>query len=194
MKKFVLVSLMIVLFVSCATREPVKKEEEKKKEPESVAELFEPISMLKDDVVIPPPKWEIKEIDYEALLPPELKMIDTAHISIDEMVQGWRVQIGFFKMVDNAIEVSDKVSSMLDEGVYLDFDAPYHKVRVGDCTSRKDAMELLQKVRKLGFSDAFIIPTMVYKYPELRRQREEETRKAEQDTTNIPSKETDMQR
>ena len=164
---------------------------------------FEPIVLPGENIAVAKnldeAEWEYYKVKYVEpffinYTTPTITNGSYSDISIDEMVQGWRVQIGFFKMVDNAIEVSDKVSSMLDEGVYLDFDAPYHKVRVGDCTSRKDAMELLQKVRKLGFSDAFIIPTMVYKYPELRRQREEETRKAEQDTTNIPSKETDMQR
>lgn len=196
MKNFILFLSVIILYLSCATREPVRKEEEKKKdETESIAEVFEPLSMLKDDVVIPPPEWEIKKIDYDALLPPELKIIDTSRIFIDEVVQGWRVQVGFFKVVDNAIEVSDKANGLLEEEIYLDFDAPYHKIRVGDCISRKNAMALLEKVKKLGFSDAFIIPTIVYKYPELRRQKEEESRGVEQDTLNVePQMKKDLYR
>lgn len=186
MKNFILLLLVIMLYISCATREPVRKEDEKEKdETEDTVILFEPLSILKDDVVIPPPKWEVEKIDYDALLPPELKMVDTSHISLDEMVQGFRVQIGFFKLVDHAIELSDKASSLFEEDVYLDFAAPFHKVRVGDCVSRKDANALLEEAINLGFSDAFINPTTVYKYPELRRQREEELRKVEQDTLNV---------
>jgi len=186
MKNFILILLVIMLYISCATREPVRKEEGKKEdETEDIVTLFEPLSILQDDVVIPPPKWEVEEIDYDALLPSELKMIDTSHISLDEMVQGFRVQIGFFPSVDYAIELSDKANSLFEEDVYLDFDAPNHKVRVGDCVSGKDAEVLLEEAKKLGFSNAFIIPTMVYKYPELRRQREEELRKVEQDTLNV---------
>jgi len=186
MKNFILFLLVIMLYISCATREPVRKEDEKEKdETEDIVVLFEPLSILKDDVVIPSPKWEVEKIDYDALLPPELKMIDTSHISLDEMVQGFRVQIGFFKDVDHAIELSEKASSLFEEDIYLDFDAPNHKIRVGDCISRKDANTLLEEAKKLGFSNAFIIPTTVYKYPKLRRQREEELRKVEQDTLNV---------
>lgn len=186
MKNSILFLIVIILCLSCATREPVRKEDEKEKdETEDIVILFEPLSILKDDVVIPPPKWEVEKIDYDALLPPELKMIDTSHISLDEMVQGFRVQIGFFSVVDYAIELSDKANSLFEDDVYLDFDAPNHKVRVGDCVSRKDANTLLEEAKTLGFSNAFIIPTKVYKYPELRRQREEELRKVEQDTLNV---------
>ena len=194
MKKLVLFFIsFLLLYLACATKKPAIKEEEKE-ETESIATTFEPLSMLKDDVVITPPKWEIKEIDYDALLPPGLKIIDTSNISLDEMVHGWRVQIGYSMLVDQAIELSDRASNKLEEVVYLDFDAPFHKVRVGDCNLRKEAMAVLEKVKKLGFSDALIIPTMVYKYPELRSQREKEKKKAEADSLNAePKMETDAQ-
>ncbi len=184
MRKFSL-CLFIVLVVSCAAQEPVViEEEEKPEEIESVTELFEPLSLLKNDVVVEPPEFEVKKIDYESLIPVELK-IDTSQKSLDELVWGWRVQIGIYIDLDYVIEISDKAGRLLDERVYLDFDAPFHKVRVGDCFLRKDANELLEKVRRAGFYDAFIMPTMVYKYPELRRQREEERRRVESDSVNV---------
>lgn len=188
MKKSVLFFvLFFIIYLTCATKEPVVKEEieEEKEEAEEVTVELEPLAILKDDVVISPPKWEIKKIDYDALLPSELRPIDSLKISLDEMTQGWRVQIGNFREVEHAIEISDKAGSLMEEIVYLDFDAPFHKVRVGDCSTRKNAQALLDKMKRLGFPDAFLIPTMVYKYPELRRQTEEEGKKAEADTLNI---------
>ena len=180
--------LFFTIYLSCATKEPVVKkeiEEEKKEEAEEVTEVFEPLSLLKDDVVLTPPKWEIKKIDYDALLPSELRQIDSLKISLDEMTPGFRIQIGNFRILEYAIEISEKARSLIEDEVYLDFAAPFYKVRVGDCNSRKDAQALLEGVKRIGFHDAFTIPTMVYKHPELRKQREEERKKAEADTLNI---------
>ena len=187
--------VLLILYLSCAGGKNTVKEEDEKGKPEDVVKTFEPLSMLKDDVDIPPPKWEAKEIDYELLLPPELKIADALAISLEEMVQGWRVQIGIFTTVDDAIEIADKARDLLDVAVYLEFDAPRHKVRVGDCNSRKDAMVLFEKVKKLRFFDALIIPTRVYKYPELRKQRELEKKEAEVDTVNaVPKMESDVKK
>lgn len=190
--------VLLILFLSCAGEKNTVKKEDENGKPEEVIKTFEPLSMLKDDVDIPPPKWETKEINYESLLPPKLKIADTSVVSLEEMIQGWRVQIGgFFKTekVENAIGIADKARDLLEEVVYLEFEAPFYKVRVGDCNSRKDANALLEKVKKNGFSDALIIPTRVYKYPELRKQRELEKKEAEMDTVNaVPKMESDVKK
>ncbi len=176
---------LIILYLSCAAQKPVTKEKETEpEETENVTVLFEPLSLLENDVQIEPPKWEIKKIDYESLLPPQLRT-DTTQISLNEMVQGFRVQVGVYMNLNYAIEISDKASGLLDESVYLDFDPPFYKVRVGDYFLRKDAMELLEKVIIKDFEDSFIIPTTVYKYPELKKQEEKEKRKAESDSVDV---------
>ena len=158
----------------------VVEDEPKEEVTESVVEGFEPLSMLKDDIEIPPPTFEIKKIDYKDLLPTDLKMLDSVSISIDDMVWGFRVRVGLFQKVEYAIEIKEKANSIFEEEVYLDFSQPWHKVNIGDCQTRKDAMTLLDKVKRNGYSDAFVTPTRVYKYPELRRQkREEEKSKAD---------------
>ena len=165
---------IIIVGFNCATQQKAVVENEPEEEAaDSVVEGFEPLSMLKDDVEIPPPTFEIKKIDYKDLLPTDLRMLDSVSISIDEMAPGFRVQIGLFQKVTFAIEKRERAYSIFEEEVYMDFAAPFHRVKVGDCLTRKDAMTLLQKVRKNGFPDAFITPTRVYKYPELRRQKRE---------------------
>ena len=177
---------IIILFFNCATQEKVVVQEKAvEKETKSVIEDgFEPLSVLKDDVDIPPPEFKIEEIDYKDLLPVELKMLDSVNISIDDMAPGFRVQIGIFVNVESAIEMEDKVRSLFEEDVYLDFNPPWHKVSVGDCLTRRDAMTLLQKVKMKGFEDAFITPAKVYKYPDLRSKKKEETEILNVDSLN----------
>ncbi len=178
MRVFLYLLFIIIVSLNCATQQEVAVVEDEPKEEvtESVIEGFEPLSMLKDDIEIPPPTFEIKKIDYKDLLPADLKMLDSVSISIDDMIPGFRVQVGFFKKVEYAIEIKEKANSMFEEEVYLDFNQPWHKVNIGDCQTRKDAMTLLQKVKRNGFNDAFVTPTRVYKYPELRRQKRETER------------------
>ena len=187
MRKLSIFAFLLMIHFNCATQKEIVTDEieEKTGETEEVTIDIEPLSMLKDDVILTPPKWEIKKIDYNALLTSEFRQIDSLKISLDEMTSGFRVQVGSFREIAHAIEFFEEASSTVEEEVYLGFDQPFHKVRVGDCSSRKNAHTLLDKVRRNGFSDALIIPTRVYKYPELRRQEEENRKKAEADTLNV---------
>lgn len=169
---------IVIIGLSCAAQQETAVVEEESEEvvTESVIKGLEPLSMLKDDVEVPAPEFEIKEIDYKDILPSELKKLDSVNISIDEEAPGFRVQIGFFQKIDFAIEIQEEARNKFEEEVYLDFAAPYNRVRVGDCLTRNDANMLLQKVRRAGYRDAFVTPSRVYKYPELRKEKREEER------------------
>ena len=45
--------------------------------------------------------------------------------------------------------------------VYLEYDAPYYKVRVGDCPTEWQGEELLQLARRLGYPDAWLVHTII---------------------------------
>jgi hypothetical protein len=48
-----------------------------------------------------------------------------------------------------------------DEPVYLEYDAPYYKVRVGDCPTEEQGDELLKVSRRLGYPDAWLVRTII---------------------------------
>jgi len=48
-----------------------------------------------------------------------------------------------------------------EDKVYLIFDAPMYKIRVGDCLTRKEAEELKKQAVSQGFTDAWIVPSQV---------------------------------
>jgi hypothetical protein len=75
---------------------------------------------------------------------------------------GYRVQIAALSSQDEAMQI--KKEAMLkfgDQGVYLIFDPPFYKIRVGDFVSRYDAEKLQQKAIQLGYKDAWIVRTRV---------------------------------
>ncbi|MDZ7296167.1 MAG: SPOR domain-containing protein, partial [candidate division KSB1 bacterium] len=80
-------------------------------------------------------------------------------------VLGYRVQIVSTPFEEVAREVRKEALLKFEEPVYMVFDAPYYKVRVGDCISRFEAEELQQKAMEKGFGQAWVVRTLVSASP-----------------------------
>lgn len=91
-----------------------------------------------------------------------------------EMVWGWRVQICALSDEVAARAVFIDAHLKFDEQIYLTYDSPYYKVRIGDCLSRYEADDLQKIAVERGFDDAWVVRTKVYKLDETRQ--EEATR------------------
>ncbi|MBN2379826.1 SPOR domain-containing protein [candidate division WOR-3 bacterium] len=77
------------------------------------------------------------------------------------MVSGYRVQIFASSTNEGANKVASEARFKFTESVYVEYDAPYYKVRVGDYKNRSDAEILREKARNVGYSDAWIVQTEV---------------------------------
>jgi hypothetical protein len=102
---------------------------------------------------------------------PRIISLVEKHIYLNEKqkIAGWRVQI-FFESGNNSKSRAYSKKGLFmamypDMGVYLMFQAPYYKVRVGDFRSRMDAEGFKQKL--LGeFPDAFVVKDEI-NFPEV---------------------------
>jgi hypothetical protein len=75
---------------------------------------------------------------------------------------GFRVQICAVSEEEKARQVQrDAIVKFTDEEVYLIYEAPYYKVRVGNCTSRLEADQLQQAAIQKGFEDAWVVRTKI---------------------------------
>ncbi len=84
--------------------------------------------------------------------------------SVPETTAGYRVQVMFTQDIDQANEIRDTLSlEVPEEWVYVVYDAPYYKVRLGNFLERPAANQLLHRVVGLGFKDAWIVPDNVIK-------------------------------
>ena len=90
---------------------------------------------------------------------------DTSEI----IIEGYRVQALVTRNTHSADSIRAVLSDKIDEDVYITYEVPYYKIRVGNCVDRKQAEELQLKLRDLGYSAAWIIRTRV-KAPELIRE------------------------
>jgi len=83
-----------------------------------------------------------------------------------ETIPGFRIQVLLTQEIDDAVGVRDSLNALLsDDWVYVVYDSPYYKVRVGDYHERPEANALLKKLVGKGFRDAWIVPDNVIKDP-----------------------------
>ena len=77
-----------------------------------------------------------------------------------DITSGFRIQIFSSSTRGSAenAQMQARVQLTRDD-VFIDFEPPYFKVRVGNFQTRNDAEILLEEVTKKGYETAFIVPT-----------------------------------
>jgi hypothetical protein len=124
-------------------------------------ELEDPLALLVREVEIPEHEWKLPEARQYSDMPEALQAA-VADTSEDAMTQGWRVQLGALQSQVQASEEMLNAQEAFDEDIYLVFDAPLYKIRVGDCLTRERAEDLLSRAIRARYRDAWIIPTDVF--------------------------------
>ncbi len=91
----------------------------------------------------------------QAAQPQEEKSVKPAQ------VYGYRVQVMAALKEENANRLAEELRSKIDKPVYIEYIAPYYKVRVGDFLSREEAERFRDTLRSMGYYDAFIVETLI---------------------------------
>lgn len=73
----------------------------------------------------------------------------------------YRVQFFATKYPDEASQVAETVGNMVSESTYIDYKTPYYWVRVGDCETREEGERLLQRIKKLGYKESWVVEAEV---------------------------------
>ncbi len=100
---------------------------------------------------------------------------DTLNIITSEAdantVPGFRVQLSSTQDLLQAVSTESLADSLLPNyDVYIVYDAPYYKVRIGDFRSRYEADRAVTYVAGHGFPDAWPVPDNVFRNPLPRKQ------------------------
>lgn len=89
---------------------------------------------------------------------------DTSGLNIDDSVtvrRGYRVQIVSTQDVYQAEAIADRAGELFSYPVYVVFESPYYKVRIGDFLSDLDALDVERKARQNGYPGAWIVPSEI---------------------------------
>ena len=76
-------------------------------------------------------------------------------------IMGFRIHIGIFDKESEAKEFAKSTESKIDEKVYIVYEAPFFKVRVGDFTNLKEAEEYVKYLKSIGFKSSWWIRTTI---------------------------------
>jgi hypothetical protein len=75
-----------------------------------------------------------------------------------ELTQGYRIQIFATGSFDEANAMRQTaIQRLTEDSVYVVFDPPVYKVRVGDFRSRVEANQRLGVISAMGFTDAWVV-------------------------------------
>jgi len=161
---------VFTLFTGCAPIQPnvsgsavpppIKTGESVKAAQDTV--IFDPMELGDDGILVPRPQ-ETQAAEQLEPVPAEPDQISPADPEAvveeweDIVRPGYRVQIFASSGVDAARMVEKEALELFPDGVYLSYDPPNYKIRVGNCLTRKEADILLRKAKSLRYRDAWVI-------------------------------------
>ncbi len=82
-------------------------------------------------------------------------------INVDGLVKGYRVQVAISENQEDLIYIKDNLEKVIKEKIYIQFELPNYKLRVGNFSSRKKAELYRNKIVRLGYRSAWVIPTLI---------------------------------
>ena len=81
--------------------------------------------------------------------------------SVQSVLEGYRVQVLATRYIERADSLAAIMKNTISDSVYVDFEAPNYKVRVGDFIDRDTAETLQQELVQMGYNSAWILRTMI---------------------------------
>jgi len=81
--------------------------------------------------------------------------------SVQSVSEGYRVQVLATRYFERADSLAVIMKNTVSDSVYVDFEAPNYKVRIGDFIDRNSAESLQQDLVKMGYNSAWILRTRI---------------------------------
>ena len=157
--------LILTVLFGCSTakfgweKEPAPGGEPAPAETETgMIEDFDPLSLEDDEIRVTPVQEEQKE-PAQTLTP----AVPQDSVPESELVPGYRVQLLAVQNEQNAFEAQKRAIFKFSQKVYLDFQAPYYRIYVGDFleSQKHEADALVEEARRKGFPEAWRTPARV---------------------------------
>lgn len=158
---FILGSMIFFALACSGPRSLTRNAQTAPEEDESIGivnEFFDPLILDDEDLQT---KKTISIESKSDKIQEELLKSDAEPVK-SESVTGYRVQICALSDEERAKEIyRSAILKFPDEEVYLIYDSPYYKVRLGNCPTRQEADRLQQLAVEKGFDDAWVVRTKI---------------------------------
>jgi hypothetical protein len=111
------------------------------------------------DVLDPPEGPVVNQPVVKETTPPNATPIPSQPTKT--FTPGWRVQVFASPSMSAAETEAEVARQKFSEPVYLEYEPPYYKVRVGDFLTKDAAKSLSNRAKSQGYDGAWIVETMV---------------------------------
>jgi len=81
--------------------------------------------------------------------------------SVQSVIEGYRVQVLATRYFERADSFAIVMKNTVSESVYVDFETPNYKVRIGDFIERESAESLQQDLVQMGYNSAWILRSRI---------------------------------
>ena len=81
--------------------------------------------------------------------------------SVKSVSEGYRVQVLATRYYERADSLAVLMKNTVSDSVYVDFEAPNYKVRIGDFIDRDSAESLQQELVQMGYNSAWILRSRI---------------------------------
>jgi hypothetical protein len=76
-------------------------------------------------------------------------------------ISGFRVQLISTQDINEALRVKSQADSLYNLPVYIDFESPNYKVRIGNYANNEEAQIVQKRMQNQGFKFAWVVPSKV---------------------------------
>ena len=165
--RFILMALGLALFLACNRPAPAGEETPPPPDQTQIdGRGFDPLGLPQDRQIVPKAHPQVGAIEGRGALVdvvPEVRdSVQGPTVQIPASVdtlngQAYRVQLFTSKVYGEARQEVAVAEEIFDRSVYLDYEVPYYKVRVGSFGSREKAEEYQQMAKTAGYRNAWVV-------------------------------------
>lgn len=143
--------LLLIFIITC----PLLSQDEQKQYDES----FDPTTLNEPEVELP-----------ILIFPGDTFQFKDGINVADSTEMGYRIQVVSTPDYQDAELVMQELTQIMKEKVYLSFDPPNHKVRMGNFRFRSEAEKVQKNLTAMGYRTAWIIRTNIVVIPKLQQE------------------------
>jgi hypothetical protein len=150
-----------LLFAGCAPREVVREAEE-----DSFVEDLHRYEKEFDPTAYNTTLAVQRDEETPGRQPANVAFPEIDEPEVPEYAQGFRIQLYSTSDIEAAQEVYTAADSLFTgHWIYVVYEVPFYKVRLGDFSSRPQANRMMAEIVGRGFRDAWVVPDRIVKDP-----------------------------
>jgi hypothetical protein len=165
MPKRIIVLFLLVLFLmtNCALLKFYPAKQKIKSSRTQAEKNFNPLGFEEDKKILTQQEYQGRSEVGGEMEQGEVQIEADSSREIENQYKTiYRVQVYASKIPSEATFFADSIRTVLDsQKIYVEYQSPYYRVRIGHCSNFDEAEDLLNKLKKMGLDQAWVVKTRI---------------------------------